>query len=69
MLDHFLHDDSTEMRLTHERPDSWERWRSDLESAALGYAQDAYHGLKTSIDFDGFVRRARALAERERGEA
>lgn len=56
-------------QLTHERPDSWERWRSDLESAALGYAQDAYHGLKTSIDFDGFVRRARALAERERGEA
>lgn len=54
--------------LTHQRPDSWERWRSDLESDALGYAQDAYHGLETSIDFDGFVRRAKALAERERGE-
>lgn len=43
--------------------DDWERWRKDLEADALGYAQDAYHGLKTNIDFEKFERRAKKLAE------
>ena len=54
--------------LTHERPepkDSWVKWRKNLEADALGCAQDAYHGLRTSIDFDKFMRRAKALAERD----
>lgn len=54
----------TRGQLTRELPDSWERWREDIEADALGYAQDAYHGRKASIDFDGYTRRARALAER-----
>lgn len=48
-----------------EPNDSWGKWRKNLEADALGYAQDAYHGLKTSIDFDEYERRAKALAERD----
>lgn len=50
-------------RVRHPAPkDDWERWRKDLEADALGYAQDAYHGLKTNIDFEKYERRAKALA-------
>ena len=42
--------------LTHERPDSWERIEEDARSCTC---------VMEAIDL---VRRARALAERERGE-
>lgn len=55
-------------RLTHERPDNWERWRSDFKKCARGYAQDAFHGLDGSIEqeLDALILRAKKLAGVER---
>ena len=65
-------------KLTHERPDSWERIEEDAEKDPCGYF--CFDGEKTcgkcpasgknceQTVAQDLVRRARALAERERGE-
>ena len=67
-------------QLTHERPDSWERLEEDADKEACEYFAHMPCGCETSEMLDetvencnaakarDLVRRARALAERERGE-
>ena len=59
--------------LTHERPDSWERLEEDADKNPFDYCKDVGHRLDTCENSEAYkardlVRRARALAERERGE-
>lgn len=59
--------------LTHERPDSWERLEEDAGKNPFDYCKDVGHRLDTCENSEAYkaidlVRRARALAERERGE-
>ena len=70
---YWLHPD----QLTHERPDSWERWREEWQwppvkycKLVLGVEYDHDTQLNEAFDAQGddLVRRAKNLAERERGE-
>ena len=56
-------------QLTHERPDSWERIEEDAGCTATKYNErrGTIFTTKQQVARD-LVRRARALAERERGE-
>lgn len=56
-------------KLTHERPDSWERLEEDAGKNPFGYCKDVGHRLDTCENSEEYkardlVRRARALAER-----
>lgn len=60
-------------RLSHERPDSWERLEEDMKGGPTGYARDILgvnvRTTTTSEDYETFasdiVRRAKALAKAE----
>ena len=52
-------------KLTHERPDSWERIEEDAENVAKLFDN---FDADASEDMRAIVRRCRALAERERGQ-
>ena len=59
-------------KLTHERPDSWERLEEDADKNPFDYCKDVGHRLDTCENSEAYkardlVRRCRALAERERG--
>ena len=56
-------------RLTHERPDSWERLEEDAGKNPFDYCKDVGHRLDTCENSEAYkardlVRRARKLAER-----
>ena len=60
-------------KLTHERPDSWERVEEDKGLNPFDYCKKVGHKLWTFDNAEEFkasdlVCRCRALAERERGE-
>lgn len=57
-------------RLTHDRPDSWERLEDDADKNPFDYCKAVGHRLDTCENSEaykarGLVRRARALAERD----
>lgn len=68
--EHYLLDPE---RLTHKRPDSWERLEEDMKGGPTGYARDILgvnvRTTTTSEDYETFasdiVRRAKALAKAE----
>ena len=57
------------IRLTHERPESWERLEADAGKNPFDYCKDVGHRLDTCENSEAYksrdlVRRAKALAER-----
>ena len=58
-------------QLTHERPESWERLEADAGKNPFDYCKDVGHRLDTCENSEAYkardlVRRAKALAERDR---